>query len=206
MLLWAGIGLIALGVACLAIDRQAVHFFYDHIHASTHRLLDRVTHLAKAGHWLMAALVAYGATQTGMKFGFRGAVPHLISSCALAFLIALTAGSAVLHSMKFFLGRRRPRDEIEMNLYGFEPLNFDLQHNSFPSGHAMTIFCVAVVASAAFPSLAALWFVLALLLSLTRALLTAHFVSDVFIGAGIGVIAAREAIVLFFPKLILPWF
>jgi len=40
----------------------------------------------------------------------------------------------------------------------------------------------------------------------TRALLTAHFLSDVLIGAGIGLVAAREALVLFFPALSQNWF
>jgi membrane-associated phospholipid phosphatase len=93
-----------------------------------------------------------------------------------------------------------------MNLYEFMPLSFDLQHNSFPSGHALTIFCVAVIASAAMPSFWPLWFLIAAGLGFTRALLTAHFLSDVFIGAGIGTVAGREAIVYLFPKLAPVWF
>jgi membrane-associated phospholipid phosphatase len=37
-------------------------------------------------------------------------------------------------------------------------------------------------------------------------LLNAHFLSDVFVGAGIGLVSAREALVNFFPQLTPPWF
>ena len=54
--------------------------------------------------------------------------------------------------------------------------------------------------------LAPLWFAVALYLALTRAFLNAHFLSDVFIGAAIGLIAAREVVVLRFSDLTRPWF
>ena len=206
MLLWAGVILIFGGVLCLAVDRQAAHFLYDNVHAPQHRFLDRITHLAKAAHWLAIAVIVYLGSLAGLALhpevgGFR-----LASQFALAFLAALAGGSVVLHTLKFLLGRRRPRDEIEMNLYEFMPLSFDLQHNSFPSGHALTIFCVAVIASSAMPAFWPLWFLIAMGLGFTRALLTAHFLSDVFIGAGIGTVAGREAIVYLFPQLAPAWF
>lgn len=206
MLLWAGAILIFGGVLCLAIDRQAVHFIYDAVNAPFHRFLDGITHAAKAAHWLAIAVAIYLGSQVGQALHPEVSGFGLASQFALAFLAALAGGSIVLHSLKFFLGRRRPRDEIEMNLYEFMPLSFDLQHNSFPSGHALTIFCVGVIASAAMPSFWPLWFLVAAALGFTRALLTAHFLSDVFIGAGIGTVAGREAIVYLFPKLAPVWF
>jgi membrane-associated phospholipid phosphatase len=70
----------------------------------------------------------------------------------------------------------------------------------------MTIFCVAVVLSAITPILAPLWLALATGLALTRAMLTAHFFSDVLIGAGIGLLVARETFLLGFPQLAPGWF
>ena len=206
MLLWAGAILIFGGVLCLAIDRQAAHFLYDNVHAPMHKFLDRITHLAKAAHWLAIAVIVYLGSLVGIAFHPEVTEFKLASQFALAFLAALAGGSIVLHTLKFLLGRRRPRDDIEMNLYEFIPLSFDLQHNSFPSGHALTIFCVAVIAGAAMPSFWPLWFLIAAGLGFTRALLTAHFLSDVFIGAGIGMVAGREAIVYLFPQLAPGWF
>ena len=54
--------------------------------------------------------------------------------------------------------------------------------------------------------LAAGAFAIAFLLGVTRALLTAHFLSDVLIGGGIGLIAAREVLLLGFPGYSPVWF
>jgi membrane-associated phospholipid phosphatase len=206
MLLWAGLLLIAFGVACVAIDRPAVHFLYDHVGGRFHTFLAATTHLAKAAHWLAAACLVYAATWAWLHWIGENAGVRLASQAALAFLASLALGSAILHGIKLVLGRRRPRDELEMNRYGFILFGFNLDWNSFPSGHALTIMCVAAIATALWPGLAILWFAVALWLGLTRALLTTHFLSDVFVGAGIGLISAREALVNFFPQLTPPWF
>jgi membrane-associated phospholipid phosphatase len=199
MLLWAGAFLIVLGVACVAVDRSAVHFIYDHVGARFHRFLSATTHLAKAAHWLAAACLVYAAAWAWQRWIGENADIRLASQAALAFLASLALGSALLHGSKLVLGRRRPR-------YGFILFGFNLDWNSFPSGHALTITCVATIATALWPGLAVLWFAVALWLGLTRALLNAHFLSDVFVGAGIGLLSAREVLVNLFPRLAPTWF
>ncbi len=206
MLLWAGIFLIALGLACVAIDRRAVHFIYDHVSLRLHRFLEATTHLAKAAHWLIADCVALVTTWAWLRWIGENATIRMAEQCALAFIGSLALGSVILHGIKLVLGRRRPRDEFDMNLYGFALFGFDLEWNSFPSGHALTIMCVAVLATALWPQFAPLWFAIALWLGLTRALLTAHFLSDVFVGAGIGMLGTRFVLLHFFPQLAPPWF
>lgn len=207
MLLWAGVVLLTIGIACFAIDRRAVHVFHDRIPLKMFRVIWRTTDYAKGAHWLLASAIIFAGTALAERL-LGGVHPplHLISRAALAFLASLAAGSAVLHGIKLVLGRRRPRDELEHEFYGFRIFHYDPQHDSFPSGHAMTIFCVAVILSGVLPTLAPLWFAIALYLALTRAFLNAHFLSDVFIGAAIGVIAAREVVVLLFSDLTRPWF
>jgi membrane-associated phospholipid phosphatase len=206
MLLWAGVFFLVLGVACLPIDRRAAHYFYDHESARFERFLESTTHWAKASHWLIAALAAISIAQTILAIQGEVADARRASTYALAFIVCLGAGSAVLHSMKLVVGRRRPRDDMEMGKYGFVWFEFRLDYNSFPSGHALTITTVAVIASCVWPHLAVLWFAIALWLGVTRALLTAHFFSDVFIGAGIGLLATRETLLYVFPHLPPAWF
>lgn len=206
MLLWAGLIFIALGMACLAIDRRAVHVIYDRVDVRFHRFLDSTTHFAKAAHWLVAAIIIYVVSWAWLRFTGPDPLAKLALQCALAFIISLGAGSALLHATKLIIGRRRPRDELEMNLYGFVLFGFDLNLNSFPSGHALTIACVAVIATALWPQFAVLWFAAAFWLGLTRALLTAHFLSDVLVGFGVGLIASREVLLNLFPHLGRAWF
>jgi membrane-associated phospholipid phosphatase len=206
MLLWAGFLLILLGIAALAIDRRVAHFIYDHVSAAAHKRLDRITHTAKAGHWLAAAILALAGAALARHFGATGPQLTMLINYSIAFILSLTLGSAVLHSIKLVLGRRRPRDDMEMGLYGFIPFAFNADYNSFPSGHSLTIFCVAVILTSVWPWLWPFWFVVAAFLAGVRALLTAHFISDVMIGAGIGLIVAREALVLGFPGFAPGWF
>ncbi len=206
MLLWAGWILIALGIAALPLDRRIAHFFYDHISQANHRWLNGVTHAAKAGHWLGAAILALVAAAVARQLDLHDPKLDMLANYSLAFIASLTVGSAVLHMIKLLLGRRRPRDDMEMGLYGFVPFAFNTNLNSFPSGHALTIFCVGVIFTCVWPMLWPLWFGVAAFLAGVRALLTAHFLSDVLIGSGIGLITARFLLALGFPGFAPTWF
>jgi len=206
MLLWAGFVSILIGLVALAIDRPLAHFIYDHVSARAHKALDSITHYAKAGHWLAAAILALIVAAGMRRYGVLAEEATQLINYSLAFIASLTMGSAILHVIKLVLGRRRPRDDMEMGLYGFTPLAFNLDYNSFPSGHALTICCVAVIFTCVWPMWWPVWFAVAALLAVTRALLTAHFLSDVLIGAGIGLIAAREVLQLGFPGFSPGWF
>jgi len=206
MLLWAGFVSILIGLLALTIDRQLAHFIYDHVNAKAHKALDSITHYAKAGHWLAAAILALIVAAVMRHYDVLPAESTQLINYSLAFIASLTMGSAILHVIKLVLGRRRPRDDMEMGLYGFRPLAFNLDYNSFPSGHALTICCVAVIFTCVWPMWWPIWFSVAFLLGVTRALLTAHFLSDVLIGGGIGLIAAREVLQLGFPGFSPGWF
>jgi membrane-associated phospholipid phosphatase len=206
MLQWAGIALILAGVASFAIDRQAAHFFHAAIPKSFDRLLHATTDWAKGALWLIAAALAFVVAWSVQWLLGPSPEMHRLERVSSAFLVSLAAASIVLHSIKIMLGRRRPRDELELNLYGFRPFTFDLRKDSFPSGHALTICCVAVVVSAVAPGFAVLWFAIAAWLALTRALLNSHYLSDVFVGAGIALVVSREMLLWLFPDLVRPWF
>jgi membrane-associated phospholipid phosphatase len=206
MLLWAGFILIVLGLFALGIDRALAHFIYDHVSARWHKFLDGITHYAKAAHWLSVAILALILAAIFRHFQVLNDWSAPMINYSLAFIAALIVGSGVLHVIKLILGRRRPRDDMEMGLYGFVPFAFNLEYNSFPSGHALTICCVAVIFTCVWPMMGPLWFAIAAVLAVTRALLTAHFLSDVLIGAGIGLIAAREVLLLGFAGFAPSWF
>jgi membrane-associated phospholipid phosphatase len=206
MVLWGlALAFLVTGLAAFAIDRRAIHYFRDHGRRPLFKFARRVTDWAKGGPWIVGALVLYLTAELVIAFYPMAPALHPLADYSLALLSAFVAGSIVLHVIKIFLGRRRPRDEFEHGLYGFRYFTWQLQYDSFPSGHSMTIFAVATVLSAAIPWLAPFWFLAATWFALTRALLTAHFLSDVFVGAAIGIIAAREVMVLGFPGLAPAW-
>lgn len=206
MLLSSGLFFIVLGAALYAVDRRAAHFFHDHIPFALHRLINKTTNWAKGSHWLAIAIAALAITYIARWLGHDTPALSRASYAAFAFVVCLAAGTIIVHFLKIVLGRRRPRDELDHNLFGFMPFRFDLQYDSFPSGHALTIVCVAVIFCSLFPMLAPLWFAIALYLSLTRAFLNAHYLSDVSVGIGLGLLTAREVVFYLFPALFVPWF
>jgi membrane-associated phospholipid phosphatase len=206
MLLWAGVALLIAGIAAFAIDRRAAHFFHARVDWRLETILHRTTDWAKGALWLTIASLGFIASRVIAWWQGPSPAMFLLGGISLAFLASLAMASVVLHAIKILLGRRRPRDELELNLYGFRPFTFDLASDSFPSGHALTIFCVAVVLSGASTHLAPLWLSAAALLAVTRALLNSHYLSDVLVGAAIGLITTREIVLIFFPHLGRAWF
>lgn len=205
LLLLAAVFLI-LGGLSLRIDRQAAHYSRAQLQRPLWQFALRVTDYAKGLPWIIAALIFYVVVQAIMAWRGESPALRLVSEYSLALLASFVVASVVLHTIKIFLGRRRPRDEFEHGLYGFRYFTWELQYDSFPSGHSMTILCVAVVLSAVTPMLAPVWLALATGLALTRAMLTAHFFSDVFVGSAVGILVARETFLIGFPQLAPGWF
>src|SRR5215510_14761244 len=205
MMLWLALLFLAAGLYCLSIDRKMAHYFRERLAKPIFQFALRITDWAKGGPWIAAAALIYVAAHAWIALGEETPIARAISDYALALLASFLVGSVILHVIKIFLGRRRPRDEFEHGLYGFRWFTWQLQYDSFPSGHSMTIFCVAVALSAAFPLFTPLWLALAFGLSLTRAMLTAHFLADVMVGAAIGIIATRQTFLLLFPTLAPGW-
>jgi membrane-associated phospholipid phosphatase len=206
MLLALALVFLLAGLLSLRIDRRAAQYCREQLARPLWQFALHVTDWAKGLPWIIAALVFYAVVQAIMAWRGETFLLRRISDNSLALLASFVVASVVLHGIKIFLGRRRPRDDFEHGLYGFRYFTWQLQYDSFPSGHSMTIFCVAVVLSAIVPVLAPLWLVLATALALTRAMLTAHFFSDVLIGSAIGILVARETFVLLFPQLAPGWF
>jgi membrane-associated phospholipid phosphatase len=206
MLLLLALAFVVAGILSLKFDRQAAHYSREQLSRPLWRFALKITDWAKGLPWIIAALVFYLSVQGLMAWSAETPFLRLVADFSLALLASFVLASVVLHGIKIFLGRRRPRDDFEHGLYGFRYFTWELQYDSFPSGHSMTIFCVAVVLSAIAPVLAPVWLALATGLALTRAMLTAHFFSDVFIGAAIGILMTRETFFIGFPQLTPSWF
>jgi membrane-associated phospholipid phosphatase len=206
MMFWIGLALLVAGISALLIDRHAAHYFRDNLPRPALIFLLRTTDWAKGGPWIAAVAALFVGTEAWTAVYGESETAHYASDISLALLASFVVGSVILHAIKLFLGRRRPRDDFEHGLYGFTFFRWTLQHNSFPSGHALTIFCVATWASALLPSFTPLWFAIGFYFGMSRAVLAVHFLSDVIIGAAIGMMATRETLVFFFPHLTPTWY
>jgi undecaprenyl-diphosphatase len=103
--------------------------------------------------------------------------------------MAAAAGIVIFLSLKKATGRRRPC-MFEPHCWAtlLPPDQF-----SFPSGHTITAFAVALSLSRWYPELAAGLLFCAVSIAVSRILLGMHFLSDVLAGAAIGAILAYTA-------------
>jgi undecaprenyl-diphosphatase len=110
----------------------------------------------------------------------------------LAAALAVAAGIALFLRVKKMTGRRRPC-EFEPHCWAklLPPDRF-----SFPSGHTITAFAVAISLSLYYPGMAAGLLFCAVSVALSRILLGMHFLSDVLAGAAIGTGLAYAAVSL----------
>lgn len=106
---------------------------------------------------------------------------------------AAIAGILVFKALKHLSQRPRPC-QMEPHCWSkiLPPDKF-----SFPSGHAMTAFSIALVLSYYYPSLEATLFFLALSIAFSRIVLGMHFLSDVLAGMVLGVALGCAAITTF---------
>jgi undecaprenyl-diphosphatase len=106
---------------------------------------------------------------------------------------AAVIGIGLFVSMKKISGRKRPC-EIEPHVWAnlLPPDRF-----SFPSGHTITAFAVAVSLGSFYPFLLGPLVFLALVIATSRILLGMHFLSDVLVGALLGTGLALSSHALF---------
>lgn len=142
-----------------------------------------VTRLGESTAYLIAAafLFLYGRLVTKNRSLTRASL-YAFTAVALSGLIT--------DGIKWLAGRWRPKAFFTEGLYGFEFLEMEYMKNSFPSGHATTACALAFVLSTFFPRYRPLWWTIAAAVLISRVAIGSHYLSDVVMGAYIGILVA----------------
>lgn len=120
---------------------------------------------------------------------FRFIVKNKTWAMKMLFLVISISASGIINMLiKWIAGRNRPINLFNHGLYGFNYLEVVHESTSFPSGHALTVFSLAAALSILFPRIGFLAFIPAIVIALSRVVITAHYLSDVIAGAMIGTI------------------
>ena len=160
------------------VDRP-VAIFCRQIDQNIVQVFDWITELGISTWYLVASLFLF--------VFFRFYQKKRINANRSLFVFAAVALSGIAAIVvKLTVARYRPKIFFEKGLYGFDFFNGGYEFNSFPSGHAATIFSLATAMSLFWPRYRAYFFVVAFAVALSRIVLTSHFVSDVIAGAFIG--------------------
>lgn len=146
--------------------------------------VELVSHLAtRGGIWVLAAvaLIAFRGgldRRTGFALG-AGLIAHIL----------LVEGA-----IKHLVARTRP-----FTTFGIELRDriLDADSYSFPSGHCVASFMGAFVLGARFPRARMPLMLLAMLVAISRVHLGAHYPSDVFVGAAIGMLLGVAVVSIF---------
>jgi membrane-associated phospholipid phosphatase len=107
----------------------------------------------------------------------------------LFLLISISASGLINTLIKWLAGRNRPVNLFNNGQFGFDYFRVVHESTSFPSGHTVTAFSLAVAVSLLFPRWSVPAFAAAVAIGMSRVMITSHYLSDVFAGAGIGMLS-----------------
>ena len=161
---------------------------WNQIQSGDHRLMRRV-HRWRPPRWFRILMIL--ATRLGDGWLWYGlGVILLFYGGQHRFAAIGAAGSAAVAGIFLFAAlkrtsRRKRPYEVEPHCWSsiLPPDKF-----SFPSGHSITAFAVALSVGLFYPDLQAVLLTVAFLIASSRIILGMHFLSDVLAGSAIGVV------------------
>ena len=159
---------------------------WSQIQSSDHRLMRRV-HRWRAPRWFRILMIV--ATRGGDGWLWYGlGLILLVYGGEQRFTAIGAAGSSAVAGIFLFralkhTSRRKRPCEIEPHCWAFV---LPPDKYSFPSGHSITAFAVAVTLGLFYPFLQPCLLALALLIAASRIVLGMHFLSDVIAGSALG--------------------
>lgn len=164
----------------------AHHSMLQLIATGDHKLMRKVNKWP-APRWIRLSSIAATRAGDGWLWYVLGLLILLFGGEGRLTAIAAAGSAAVVGiglfvSIKKFSGRKRPC-EIEPHVWAhlLPPDRF-----SFPSGHTITAFAVAITFGMFYPVLLCPLLLCALIIATSRILLGMHFLSDVLVGALLG--------------------
>jgi membrane-associated phospholipid phosphatase len=182
-------GCAAIVVSMLFFDQAAIRAV-ARVPVWVNRAFNDFTDLGLAGWFLipLGSLLLLIATVDAPWVGRWSRLVMAAVVARLGFLfVAITLPGIVQAIAKHQIGRRRPS---EFGPFTYDPFSWQHQFSSFPSGHATTAFGAAVAFGALFPRLRPLLWTYAILIAVSRVVISTHYPSDVMAGALVGSVGA----------------
>jgi undecaprenyl-diphosphatase len=170
---------------------------WGHIEKRDHRVMRRLNSW-RAPRWIRFWMLAATRMGDGWLWYTLGAILLVVGGSRGYAAVGAAGSAAILGIFVFKLLKRishRPRPcELHPHCWStiLPPDKF-----SFPSGHTMTAFSIALVVSYFYPQLQWPLYFLALSISVSRIVLGMHFLSDVLAGALLGTALGVASIVTF---------
>jgi undecaprenyl-diphosphatase len=161
--------------------------------AGVHFVFNLITELGKSGWFLWPAglLLLALAFVTPSRIGRVGTLVVTAATVRLTFLFAAIALPGLFAALlKYLVGRGRPFVSGIADPYLYDPFIWQAAYASFPSGHSTTAFAAALAFGALWPKTRPYVWFYAVLIAVSRIVVTAHHPSDALAGAIVGLIGA----------------
>lgn len=193
ILLWFIPVLVISTLSILFWDRPVALYMKHEQPESWYRFFKIVTDLGEGGPWFALFILA------GLCFYFLGKKTQDTQKqenyihrgyCFFFGFSAMAISGISIVILKIIIGRYRPKYLIYDEKYGFSPFNFDMGMNSLPSGHSQTIWSAIIAIILMFRTskfITTALILLAIIVSGSRVMVTAHYISDVLLGSYLGI-------------------
>jgi undecaprenyl-diphosphatase len=150
---------------------------------------DTITDYGKSGYFLWPL---------GLLFLGLAALPPILPNVSrrvlaaimvrVGFLfLAIAVPSLFVTIIKRMIGRARPMVGGSLDPYLFSPFIWRSDYASLPSGHSTTAFAVLVAFGTLWPRARTVLLIYAFLIAVSRVVVTAHYPTDVAVGALVGI-------------------
>ena len=183
---------------CVA-DRPLALFFHTRDH-DLRSLFDVTGRLGLAYGYL----TIFGAAFVVLHWG--GALPRLaqvalplraLSGIPAFLFLSIAVSGFVVDVLKVVFGRARPKLLFQSDVYGFAWLMWHPDHWSFPSGHSATIVALMTALWFLWPQHVLFYVLVAMIVSVSRLVVGAHYLADSLAGALVAVLTTRWVAQLF---------
>ena len=124
----------------------------------------------------------------------------IYSNQALFVFLSVAVSGLSADILKFVFGRYRPDMLFEKKMYGFAFFSYGYSATSFPSGHATCVAALAFSLCLLYPRYKYIYALFALPVILSRVIVYSHFLTDVIVGAYLGILLTTYLKYLFEQK------
>ncbi len=187
-----GAALIVVGLVAvmLVIDSWAIAAV-SRLPETLIAVFNEITDFGKSGWFLvpLGVLLVGIAAKPAVLSRMDTLVLHSIFVRAGFLFVAIAAPGLFTTIFKRLVGRARPYAAAG-DPYTYIPFAWRSEYASFPSGHAATSFAAAIAIGAIWPRTRMVMWIYAIIIAISRVVVSAHYPSDVIGSAVVGVVGA----------------
>lgn len=189
--LWAwGLGTTVVVIMLMAwADKSIALTFNAYRNTEWAYFFAAITDGANGVIWYSIAILGIGTAYLRQNISAANTANLVKAVRAWLFMIVTMATSGIfINVIKFSVGRERPKFLFRDGNTDFHPFSLRLADCAFPSGHTQSIWTAMLCLSLLFPKGRVLFISIAVLISASRFIIGAHYLSDVIASIYIAVV------------------